>query len=422
MIFNVVEKSNMASPLSQSANSANITAMRFGSLTLESNLFLSPLAGYTNLPFRLVVREVGGVGLCTTDLINARSLLEKNHKALKLIETRPVDSPLAVQLFGSVPEEMRDAAIVLANLGVQSIDINMGCPVKKVVKVGGGSAMMTELDKTAALVKNMVNAVKIPVTAKMRLGWDDENLTAPDLARILEDVGVVAIFVHGRTREQGFGGAVNLAGIRKVVEAVKNIPVIGNGDIITPQAAKKMFDETGCAGVSIGRGAFYDPWIFRRTLQYLKSRGSGRETALTSNGSKKNNASAHIVGCESEGSLPPEPDFAERVRIMCRHLDLMIEVFGEEPGCRMFRKVAPWYAKRFGPCHEFNQRVVRISTRADFHDVLENYIRWRRQFLDDHGELLPRFQQPPMVASFMREPVSTQREQIPVPKGPVEVW
>jgi nifR3 family TIM-barrel protein len=374
-------------------NSATILPMHFGSLKLESNLFLSPLAGYTNLPFRLVVREVGGVGLCTTDLVNARSLLEKNKKALKLIETREADSPFAVQLFGSVSEEMRDAAIILENLGVQSIDINMGCPVKKVVKVGGGSAMMTELDKTSALVKKMVDAVKIPVTAKMRLGWDDENLTAPDLARALEDVGVAAIFVHGRTREQGFGGTVNLAGIRKVVEAVKNIPVIGNGDIITPQAANKMFDETGCAGVSIGRGAFYDPWIFKRTLQFISS-----------------------------GELPPEPDFSERTRIMCRHLDLMIEVFGEELGCRMFRKVAPWYAKRFGPCHEFNKRVVQISTRAGFHDVLENYIRWRRQFLDEHGELLPRFQQPPMVASFMREPASTQREQIPVPKGPVEVW
>ena len=240
----------------------------------------------------------------------------------------------------------------------------------------------------------MVNAVKIPVSAKMRLGWDDENLTAPDLARALEDAGVAAIFVHGRTREQGFEGTVNLAGIRKVVEAVKTIPVIGNGDIITPQAAKKMFDETGCAGVSIGRGAFYDPWIFQRTQQFV-----------------------------SNGELPPEPPFAERVRILCRHLDLMVEVFGEELGCRMFRKVAPWYAKRFGPSHEFNKKVVQVSTRAEFHEVLENYIRWRKQFLDAEGELLPRFRQPPMVASFMRdEPAATQREKIPVPKGPVEVW
>jgi tRNA-dihydrouridine synthase B len=395
--------------------------MRLGPLTLTSNLFLSPLAGYTNLPFRLVVREIGGVGLCTTDLVNARSLLEKNPKAFKLIETRPADSPLAVQLFGSMPEEMRDASLMLESLGIASIDINMGCPVRKVCNVGGGSAMMTELNKTAALVRGMVGAVKIPVTAKMRLGWDDENLTAPDLARALEDAGVAAIFVHGRTREQGFGGTVNLAGIRKVVEAVKTIPVIGNGDIITPQAAKKMFDETGCAGVSIGRGAFYDPWIFQRTLAYLNGRAGSPLPAVCAN----TNDGAHGVTRPtlSHENLPPEPPFADRVRVMCRHLDLMVEVFGEELGCRMFRKVAPWYAKRFGPCHEFNKKVVQIATRAEFHDVLENYIRWRQQFLDETGELQPRFRPPPMVASFMRdEPASTQRGQIPVPKGPVEVW
>src|SRR5437870_3542465 len=228
--------------------------MRLGPLPLTSNLFLSPLAGYTNLPFRLAVREVGGLDLATTDLVNARSLLEKNPKALKLIQTSPADRPLAVQLFGSVPEEMRDAAVYLESLGMASIDINMGCPVRKVCRVGGGSAMMTELDKTAKLVKGMVDAVKIPITAKMRLGWDDQNLTAPDLARALEDVGVAAIFVHGRTREQGFGGTVNLAGIRAVVEAVKTIPVIGNGDVTTPPAARKMLEATGCPWVSMGRG------------------------------------------------------------------------------------------------------------------------------------------------------------------------
>jgi len=367
--------------------------MKFGSIQLPSNLFLSPLAGYTNLPFRLTVREVGGVGLCTTDLVNARSLIEKRDKALKLIETRPADSPLAVQLFGSVPGEMRDAALIVEAHGAVSVDINMGCPVKKVCKVGGGSAMMTELDKTAALVRGMVEAVKIPVTAKMRLGWDDDNLTAPDLAMALEDAGVAAIFVHGRTREQGFGGTVNLAGIRKVVEAVKAIPVIGNGDIVTPQAAKKMLDETGCSGVSMGRGAFYDPWIFRRTVEYVKT-----------------------------GNVPPEPSFDERVRVMCRHLDLMVEVFGEDLGCRMFRKVAPWYARRFGPCHEFNKKVVLVSTKTQFQEILDNYIRWRQQFLDDSGELHPRFQPAPMVASFMREPESILSQHIPVPKGPVEVW
>jgi tRNA-dihydrouridine synthase B len=366
--------------------------LALGTLLLKSNLFLSPLAGYTNLPFRLAIREVGGLDLATTDLVNARSLLEKNPKAFKLIETCPEDRPLAVQLFGSVPEEMRDAAAYLESIGISSVDINMGCPVRKVCRVGGGSAMMTELDKTAALVKGMVDAVKIPVTAKMRLGWDDDNITAPDLARTLEDVGVAGIFVHGRTREQGFGGTVNLSGIRKVVEAVRSIPVIGNGDVTTPEAAKRMFEETGCAGVSIGRGAFYNPWIFAHTAHYLAT-----------------------------SELLPEPRFEERLRVLRRHFDLMVQVFGEEHGCRMFRKVGPWYSKRFGPANMFNKRIVTISTRVDFEKLLDEYIRWREQFLDDDGELKPNYRPGPLTSSFM-EPASAQRSAIPVPKGPVEIW
>jgi len=367
--------------------------MRLGALTLDSNLFLSPLAGYTNLPFRLTVRELGGLGLATTDLVNARSLLEKNRKALKLIETRPDDRPLAVQLFGSVPEEMRDAAVMLEALGVAAVDINMGCPVRKVCRVGGGSAMMTEMARTATLAKGMVDAVKIPITAKMRLGWDDDNITAPDLARALEEAGVAALFIHGRTRAQGFSGTVSLPGIRAVVQALKTVPVIGNGDVTTPQAAKVMLDQTGCAGVSIGRGDFYNPWIFQHTRHYLKT-----------------------------GELLPEPTFDERVRVMCRHLDLMIEVFGEAHGCRMFRKVAPWYARRFGPANEFNKRVVRLSSRAEFDQLLDYYRHWRQQFLDEAGQLKARFRPAPLVASFMADPHTAQPGHIPVPKGPVDVW
>jgi len=252
---------------------------------------------------------------------------------------------------------------------------------------------MTELKKTASLVQGMVEAVRIPVTAKMRLGWDEQNLTAPDLARALEDVGVAAMFVHGRTREQGFGGKVNLAGIRAVVEAVRAVPVIGNGDITTPEAAQRMLQDTGCTGVSIGRGAFYNPWIFVHTQHYLRT-----------------------------GELLPEPGFEDRVRVMQRHLDLMINVFGEEHGCRMFRKVAPWYAKRFGPASEFTKSVVLVSSRAEFYQIIERYRRWRAQFLDGNGELKARFRPAPQVASFMGEPEATRREHIPVPKGPVEVW
>src|SRR5436190_19554557 len=228
----------------------------------------------------------------------------------------------------------------------------------------------------------MIDAVKMPITAKMRLGWDDQNITAPDLARALEDVGVAAIFVHGRTREQGFGGSVNLEGIRAVVQAVRSIPIIGNGDVTTPEAARMMIDETGCAGVSIGRGAFYNPWIFLHTRHYLETR-----------------------------ELLTDPSFEERVRVMCRHLDLMVEVFGEAHGCRMFRKVAPWYSKRFGPANEFNKKVVQLTSRAQFHEILENFKKWRLQFLDEQGELKPQYRPGPMISSFMQEqdPAAAQR-------------
>jgi nifR3 family TIM-barrel protein len=367
--------------------------LQLGHLRLASNLCLSPLAGYTNLPFRLAIRELGGLGLATTDLVNARSLLERRAKALKLVETAPADRPLAVQLFGAVPEEMRDAAAMLESMGMAAIDINMGCPVRKVCRVGGGSAMMTELHRTAQLARGMVEAVKIPVTAKMRLGWDAENLTAPDLARALEDAGVAGVFVHGRTREQGFGGRVNLPGIRAVVQAVRAIPVIGNGDVTSPEAAKRMIQETGCSGVSIGRGAFYHPWIFAHTRHYLDT-----------------------------GELPPEPGFEERMRVMCRHFELMIEIFGEVHGCRMFRKVGPWYARRLGPSHEFNRGVVRISSRADFDALLEHYRQWRTRFLDAQGELKPAYRPAPVRSSFMTEDSVEHTAAIAVPKGPVDLW
>ena len=262
--------------------------------------------------------------------------------------------------------------------------------------IGGGSAMMTELDKTAALVRGIIDAVKIPVTAKMRLGWDEDNLTAPDLARVLEDVGVAAIFVHGRTRAQGFSGTVNLAGIRAVVDAVRHVPVIGNGDVTTPAAAKQMLEQTGCAGVSIGRGAFYDPWIFRRTAHLLR-----------------------------HGELLPEPDFAERLRVLRRHYDRYVEFYGEEHGSRLFRKVAPWYAKRFGPAKPFKNRIITIKSRADFEAAIAEYLSWRAQFCDERGELQERFAPAPLIASFMRSPeeqLAAERDTIPVPKGPVEVW
>ena len=358
-----------------------------GQLVLDSNLFLSPLAGYTNLPFRLIIRKIGGVGLCTTDLVNARSLLEGNRKALQLTQSNPQDRPLAVQLYGTVPEEMRDAAALLETLGVSSVDINMGCPVRKICRSGGGSSMMADHTKAAQVVGLMVRAVRIPVTCKMRLGWDDANLTAPDLARALEDAGVAGIAVHGRTRQQGFSGSVSLAGIRAVTQAVRRVPVIGNGDVTTPQAAKMMFEQTGCAAISIGRGAFYNPWIFRHTAHFLAT-----------------------------GELPPESTFEDRITVMKHHLDLMVEIFGEDQGCRMFRKVALQYSCRFGPAKEFHKRVVRLNTRDEFDEILAAYRAWRVQFLDADGELLPHYQ--PRQLGMAIEPTSA----VKVPAGPNELW
>jgi len=356
-------------------------------LVLESNLWLSPLAGYTNLPFRLIIRGIGGVGLCTTDLVNARSLLERNRKALELVQSCPQDRPLAVQLYGTVPEEMRDAAVRLESLGVSAVDVNMGCPVRKICRNGGGSSMMVDHAQAARVVRRMVSAVKIPVTCKMRLGWDDASLTAPELARALEDVGAAAIIVHGRTRQQGFSGSVNLTGIRSVVRAVRRVPVVGNGDITTPQAAKRMFELTGCAAISIGRGAFYNPWIFRHIAHYL-----------------------------AIGELPPEPGFEERVAVMMRHLDLMVEIFGEIQGCRMFRKVALQYSRRFGPRKEFDRRVVHLNSRAEFDEILVTYRLWREQFLGADRKLLPHYEPRQLDVAADLEPT------VKVPAGPNELW
>jgi nifR3 family TIM-barrel protein len=286
---------------------------------------------------------------------------------------------------------MRDAAQMLEESGVDSIDINMGCPVDKVVRTGSGSLLMTCHQQAAGIVEAMVAAVKIPITAKMRLGWDAHSLTAPDLAMALEGAGIAAVFVHGRTREQGFSGGVDLPGIAAVVRAVTSVPVIGNGDITTPEAARFMFEQTGCAGVSIGRGAFYNPWIFSQTAALLRT-----------------------------GVVPAEPGFEERVAVMSRHLDRMVAFYGERKGCIFFRKVAAWYAKRLGPSVFFRRRVFKMETRAEFDEILAQYREWRRPFQDDNGELLPRYRPPPQHCTLFD--VEREASAIAVPRGPNAVW
>src|SRR2546423_1365835 len=315
--------------------------LQLGRLQLASRWLLSPLAGYTNLPFRLAVRELGGLGLATTDLVNARALLRGSVKSLELIDTCAADRPVSIQLYGAEPVEMADAARWLQDYGAAVVDINMGCPVHKVTRGGGGSAMMCDAVKSVRLVQSVVRAVAIPVTVKMRLGWDDDNLSAPLLAREFEAVGVAGVIIHGRTRAQGFGGAVNHAGIRAVVEAVRRIPVIGNGDVRGIADTERMLAATGCAGVAIGRGALLNPWIF-----------------------------AQLCHWERTGEPGEMPTYQQRLRFIHRHFHLLVNQRGERFACLTFRKVANWYCKVLRPGREVQQRLMRIERVAEFDAIV----------------------------------------------------
>jgi nifR3 family TIM-barrel protein len=348
-------------------------ALRWGSLELPSRYLLAPLAGYTTLAFRLAVRRLGGLGLATTDLVNARALVLASRRTMELIQTCPEDRPVAVQIYGSVPEEMRDAAQWLQDYGVSSVDINMGCPVHKVVRGGGGSAMMCDPTKTIELVRTVVEAVHIPVSVKMRLGWDDHSWSAPFFAREFEKVGVAGVTIHGRTRAQGFGGTVNRDGIRAVVEAVERIPVIGNGDVRSLADADEMLRVTGCAGIAIGRGALLNPWIF-----------------------------AQLRRREETGDAGPGGSYEERVEFMHGHFHLLVEHRGERFGCLSFRKVANWYCRVLRPGRDIQQRLIRIESAAEF-DGLVDEVRERGRLRPNHEWL-------------DREPI------IAVPKGPNERW
>ena len=325
-----------------------MTPIHIGTLPLATNLFLAPLAGYTTLPFRWCMREVGGFGLATTELVHARSLLEKNRRAFELIETRPDDSPLSVQLFGPVAEEVRDAAVWLEEQGADAIDINMGCPVEKVVKIGAGAAMLKDPKKTGAFVRTVTRAVNIPVTVKTRLGWDRTQLDAPALAPILEDVGVAALTIHGRTRAEAFRGPVDLEGIRSVVESVPAMPVFGNGDVCDTKTAKRMLEETGCAGLVVGRGALANPWVFH-------------------------NIQAGLLGQPT----PPEPPLEVRVAFMTRHFERAVQQRGEKLACTQFRKTIDWYAKSFGPCRPLRLAMKELGSRQHYYDLVGQFLAYR---------------------------------------------
>jgi nifR3 family TIM-barrel protein len=347
-----------------------------GTLRLASRFNLAPLAGYTNLPFRLSVREVGGVGLCTTDLVNARAILQGISKTMELLATTSAERPLFVQIFGASVDEMTGAAKWLVERGLaDGIDINMGCPVRKVVKTGGGSSMLCDTTgATIDLVRNVVESVAVPVSVKMRLGWDDDNHTAPYFAREFERVGVAAITIHGRTRAQGFSGGVNHEGIRRVVEAVERIPVFGNGDVRSIADAARMIEETGCHGIAIGRGALADPWIFQRLSGWVNTGDPGRRAT-----------------------------YAERFAFMRLHVRRLVEWKGNEKyGCIQFRKIATWYTRALKLPRRVQQRLVMLSNLNEFEEIVAPFA--------EAG--------PPAGWSEW----DTQQAHVAVPAGPISHW
>ena len=343
--------------------------IRIGDRVLPSRFFLAPLAGYTHLAFRTAIRELGGLGLATTDLVHAASLLSKNRKSLELIATNEIDRPLSIQIFGSKPDVLAAAALWLEDHGYTGVDINMGCPMAKVNGQGGGARITCEYDSACELVSRVVNAVKIPVTVKMRLGWDRDKLTAPELAAAFEQLGAAAITIHGRTRAQGFGGSVDMDGIQQVVEAVEKIPVVGNGDVRSVKDAQSMQKTTGCDAIAIGRGAMLDPWLFRRL---------------------------ELASQSKDWDFEPTPD--EQVHFLRRHFRLMTGQH-EEYSCRLFRKFAGWYGARLGIPEDLENRLRRFDSFAEFESIADE-IRLR------HGE------RESTVATAL----------VKVPNGPVERW
>lgn len=286
--------------------------LKIGNVELENNLILAPMAGVTDLPFRMLCKEQG-CGLLYTEMVSAKAILYNNRNTKELLKVREEERPIAVQLFGSDPDIVSDMAAQIEDGPYDIIDINMGCPVPKVVNNGEGSALMKNPKLVEAILSSMVKKLKKPVTVKFRKGFDEDHVNAVEIARIAESCGVSAVAVHGRTREQYYSGKADWNIIRQVKEAVK-IPVIGNGDIWKPEDAKRMMEETGCDGLMIARGAQGNPWLFGRINHYLDT-----------------------------GELLPEPDREEICRMIMRHARLQTELKGEIPGMKEMRKHIAWY-------------------------------------------------------------------------------
>ncbi len=307
--------------------------LSIGSFTIPSRVVLAPLAGISDLSFRMLNRRYGCC-LAFIEMLSARSLVMQAPTTRKLLQTHETDKPLGVQLVGKSGDDLRRALDMLHPLGPDLVDLNAACPVKKVIRRGEGASLLQEPRRLETLLRTLVRHSPVPVSVKIRAGWDMHSVNAVEVAQRARDAGVQAVVIHGRTRSQLYKGRVNYGLIRDVVQAV-TVPVIGSGDVFSPQLAQKMLDETGCAGVAVARGALGNPWIFRR----IESRLAG-------------------------AAPPGPPGLEERMQVMLDHLGLCTQVRGEQVGVMLFRKFFGWYTKGFSHIRPLRSRAFCAKTHA----------------------------------------------------------
>jgi tRNA-dihydrouridine synthase B len=313
-----------------------------GNLTIDDPVILAPMSGVTDLPFRRLVKK-SGAGLVVSEMIASQAMIRQSRQSLKMAETVPEEFPMAVQLAGCEPEVMAEAAKLNADRGAALIDINFGCPVKKVVNGEAGSALMRDERQAARILEATVKAVSLPVTLKMRTGWDDANRNAPNLARIAEDCGIRMITIHGRTRCQFYAGRADWGFIRRVKEAV-GIPVIANGDITTLEEVVEAKTLSGADGVMIGRGAYGRPWFLKQAMHYLRT-----------------------------GERLPDPPIAEQLATLLGHYREMLRHYGVSAGVKIARKHLGWYSKGLHGSAEFRTQVNRTEDPAAVERMVEEF-------------------------------------------------
>jgi tRNA-dihydrouridine synthase B len=315
--------------------------MKIGTVTLNNNVILAPLAGITNLPFRLMAKEAG-CGLVCSEMVSSHGLVYKSGKTEQLLNSVPAEKPLSAQIFGAQPDIMAEAAAIVEGMGVDIIDINFGCAVRKVVRTGSGVALMNTPEKAETLLKAVRKAVRIPLTIKIRTGWNPSGEQAFNIAQIAEGCGVDAVAVHPRTAGQLFSGRADWSIIAAVKKKV-SIPVIGNGDIFSAQDAVNMLAETGCDGIMIGRKAMGNPDIFSQVLARLN------------------------------GNVDTDEDFSRRFDIMIRYLKASVEYIGEAPACRMMRSRLGWFAKEMPNSSRFRQSIKHLSSEKEGIELINAY-------------------------------------------------